>query len=280
MKVQVNGYGMLPFRATECYKFRGEESLVQFRGEVKLPKGVRAGDGKKWVQHDYWYDPTQIGVTYGTSPSEADAEKFREAIAAFDASLLDSYFTAACDGKVCTKDNCSCKKAETLAKQNDVNESESFSIRQVGTLDDIDKNVYKIYFTSDGGKSYYRTSICKFVIDKDIHSDSRTDLVTEQCELDMLALWERRADMNEDFSEAIDVDVKYKPDGITLIEFLSNIKSAGLKEDKNPEPTFEELEIERVKQAMQTLDMENPEEVSLYKSLLNIYQQLKEIYLY
>lgn len=123
MKVNVSGYGLLPFRATECYKFRGDESLVQFRGEVKLPKGSKTGGGKKWIQHNYWYRPTEIGVTYGTSPSEADAEKFREAIAAFDTSLLDSYFTAACDGKACTKDNCTCKKVDGLYRPTGLGES-------------------------------------------------------------------------------------------------------------------------------------------------------------
>jgi hypothetical protein len=63
MKVFVNGYGMLPFRATECSKFNSREDLVQFRGEVRLPKGVKMGGGSKWMPHDYWYDTRQIDTT-------------------------------------------------------------------------------------------------------------------------------------------------------------------------------------------------------------------------
>jgi len=206
MKVQVNGYGMLPFRATECHKFDGREDLVQFRGEVKLPKGVKTGGGSKWMAHDYWYTTGQITPTYNTAPSEAD--NFKKANDFVTAEILAYLFGQQCRGESCTNPNCSCKKVETFAKQNDVDNNQSF------TADTINHTV------------------CS----KGIASG-------------------------------------------TFIGKYSNTGSVN-KAAENPEPTFEELEIERVKQAMQTLNLEHLDEVGFYKSLLNVYQQLKEIYEY
>lgn len=413
MKVNVSGYGMLPFRATECYKFRGEESFVLFRGEVKLPKSARRNGEKKWIQHDYWYDPTQIGVTYGTSPSEADAEKFREAIAAFDASLLDSYFTAACDGKACTKNNCTCKKGsvtpppteydkaitkefndamaygvkdsadvkvkdfegtnfrtvytsekpsymtfaewiESLTEQYDgltrirvsddsgdaglgsnstdikdkdaadesikglkggdfhvINIKEKpadmtwteffehvksgniilepkTGIRQVGTLDDIDKGLYKIYFTADGGKTYYRTVVNKFIVDKDIHSDSFTELVTKKCELDMIALWEDRAkrsedQLREDFKDAISVEPRYKPEGVSWADFIKSLDSDDdLVEESSTDPIMEKYNfkmktIEDIRKSMAKLDLNDYEELRHFNTLADLMYKIEKL---
>ena len=206
MKVIVNGYGLLPFRATECHKFDGREDLVQFRGEVKLPKGVRTGGGSKWMAHDYWYTTGQITPTYNTAPSEAD--NFKKANDFVTAEILAYLFGPQCGGESCTNPNCSCKKAETFAKQNDVDNNQSF------TADSINHTV-----CSEGIASG------------------------------------------------------------TFIGKYSNTGSVN-KAAENPEPTFEELEIERIQKLIQEVDLNTDRGVSGYKSLLNVYQQLNEIYLY
>lgn len=208
MKVIVNGYGMLPFRATECHKFDGREDLVQFRGEVKLPKGVRTGGGSKWMAHDYWYTPEQITPTYNTAPSEAD--NFKKANDFVTAEILAYLFGPQCGGESCTNPNCSCKQ----------------------------------------GSNYHRADL---EFDKQFEKKMEDKIVLEGL---------------------------YKPTGLGENLTTTNNSGSVNKAVEKPEPTFEELEIERVKQAMQTLDMENPQEVSLYKSLLNVYQQLNEIYKY
>jgi len=52
-----DGYGKVPFIPTEIYN---SELGVQFRGKIKLPKGHRTGDGKKWIEKDYWYTCDEI----------------------------------------------------------------------------------------------------------------------------------------------------------------------------------------------------------------------------
>lgn len=63
MKVNVNGYGLLKFKATSCIKFDGRDELAQFCGKVKLPKGTYLVSGEKWMYHDYWYSLDEIVVT-------------------------------------------------------------------------------------------------------------------------------------------------------------------------------------------------------------------------
>jgi hypothetical protein len=52
MFVNINGYGLVKFKPQEI---NSHDSETQFRGKIRLPKGVLSVNGKKWVKHDYWY---------------------------------------------------------------------------------------------------------------------------------------------------------------------------------------------------------------------------------
>jgi hypothetical protein len=55
--VFVSGYGLLLF------KVKKEEvhfDRVQYKGLIKLPKGVFTSTGGKWYSHDFWYNEEDI----------------------------------------------------------------------------------------------------------------------------------------------------------------------------------------------------------------------------
>lgn len=275
MKVIVNGYGMLPFRATECHKFDGREDLVQFRGEVKLPKGVKTGGGSKWMAHDYWYTTGQITPTYNTAPSEAD--NFKKANDFVTAEILAYLFGPQCGGESCTNPNCSCKKAETFAKQNDVNEN----------------RVEGLYKPTGLGENLTTTNNSGSANNSADHKEPRQKLTDDMLNSNVIAkgiMWGsfegsgyREGLAVNSFDSFTSDSINHTvTDGGATGTFGGQYSNSGSVNNsaENPEPTFEELEIERVKQAMQTLNLEHPDEVGFYKSLLNVYQKLNEIYLY
>lgn len=52
--VFVNGYGLVPFRIVDVIDNNLNEKK-QYRGEIKLPLGVKTYDGKKWMEKDYTF---------------------------------------------------------------------------------------------------------------------------------------------------------------------------------------------------------------------------------
>jgi hypothetical protein len=61
MFVFINGYGSVKFRPLEISTTGSD---TQFRGKIKLPKGIKSGEGKKWINHDYWFAVNQIHKTH------------------------------------------------------------------------------------------------------------------------------------------------------------------------------------------------------------------------
>ncbi len=59
MFVYVTALGLRPFRITKMKQFTSD-SPIQYKGQYKLPKGVKLGNGKKWVDLDYWFEGSQI----------------------------------------------------------------------------------------------------------------------------------------------------------------------------------------------------------------------------
>lgn len=55
--VFVSGYGLLPFKVRKVETNFGN---AQYKGVVRLPKGVFTGKGKKWDLLDFWYNESQI----------------------------------------------------------------------------------------------------------------------------------------------------------------------------------------------------------------------------
>lgn len=55
--VFVNGYGLLPFKVRKVETNFGNP---QYKGVVRLPKGVFTSTGKKWNLLDYWYNEQDI----------------------------------------------------------------------------------------------------------------------------------------------------------------------------------------------------------------------------
>lgn len=63
MYVYVNGYGLRPFRAVEKKMFNNDPSLLQLRGQYKLPPNIKTNSGKKWIDLDYWFSLDQVKDT-------------------------------------------------------------------------------------------------------------------------------------------------------------------------------------------------------------------------
>ena len=59
MFVYVTALGLRPFRITRKKQFVSN-TPIQYKGQYKLPKGERLGNGKKWVDLDYWFEEDQI----------------------------------------------------------------------------------------------------------------------------------------------------------------------------------------------------------------------------
>lgn len=76
MYVYTNGYGPVKFRALEITLFENDPTTAQFRGEIRLPKGVVRGDGKKWVELDYWFTIDEIHQTH---PLDVGPAKYTQA---------------------------------------------------------------------------------------------------------------------------------------------------------------------------------------------------------
>ena len=55
--VFVNGYGLVRFKSTESVTY--SDGTIQLHGKIKR-RGLRSGGGKKWIQHDYWYNTDQV----------------------------------------------------------------------------------------------------------------------------------------------------------------------------------------------------------------------------
>lgn len=66
MKVYVNGDGLVDFRPTEIYRFDNREDLTQLRGQIRIIRyglEVTTGVGQEWMDHNYWYQLSQIQVS-------------------------------------------------------------------------------------------------------------------------------------------------------------------------------------------------------------------------
>jgi len=267
---------MLPFRATECHKFDGREDLVQFRGEVKLPKGVRTGGGSKWMAHDYWYTPEQITPTYNTAPSEAD--NFKKANDFVTAEILAYLFGPQCGEESCTNPNCSCKKAETFAKQNDVNEN----------------RVEGLYKPTGLGENLTTTNNSGSANNSADHKEPRQKLTDDMLNSNVIAkgiMWGsfegsgyREGLAVNSFDSFTSDSINHTvTDGGATGTFGGTVYRHDLGNEASTikvEPTFEELEMARIQKLIQEVDLNTDRGVSGYKSLLNVYQQLNEIYLY
>lgn len=57
MKVNITKYGLRPFKIKKIHK---TDLGSQYQGEYKLPKGTKRGDGKKWIDLDYWFELKDI----------------------------------------------------------------------------------------------------------------------------------------------------------------------------------------------------------------------------
>ena len=60
MKVNITQYGLRPFRITEMKTtqigtVKDPIEMVQYKGEVKLPKTFRTVEGSRWLPINYWF---------------------------------------------------------------------------------------------------------------------------------------------------------------------------------------------------------------------------------
>ena len=65
MKVNVTNYGLRPFRITKVVKkqfgtINHDCTIIQYKGEYKLPKNLSLTNGEKWVKLDYWFELDEI----------------------------------------------------------------------------------------------------------------------------------------------------------------------------------------------------------------------------
>lgn len=60
--VFVTGYGLCKFKGIESVTLLGSFNR-QTKGDIKLPKGVKTTEGKKWMALDYWFFDHQVFST-------------------------------------------------------------------------------------------------------------------------------------------------------------------------------------------------------------------------
>lgn len=62
MYVNITAHGLCRFRVIE-EGWNEDNDEVQYRGQYRLPKGIRTNSGKKWVDIDYWFTRWEIWTT-------------------------------------------------------------------------------------------------------------------------------------------------------------------------------------------------------------------------